>query len=508
MPTVAGVFRFVRLLGLLALAGPTVLSVALPAAADALHDVYTVSGVPIDATAASSRVARDQAIATGELRAARLLLERLALRRDYARLPQINATDLNGLIEGFSVSNERTSAVRYLADLTVTFKPEAVRNLMAQSGIAIAETPSRPVLVLPVWRDEAGGGLKLFDETNPWRDAWMRIATGKGLVPLLTPLGDVADLNAISADQAASGNAAALGAIAQRYNVGDVIVAVAVGDPANQTISQLIVTRYTIGGGRSTVNVSPRRPPEALLATALAISQEVEEAWKVGTTSPVAQGGDRPWSPDSGNQPAGGDVPMPVLAVRVPVTQLSEWLAIRKRLNDVPQIKKVDVNSLGVDGASVMLSYVGTEQQLQASLAQSDLVLSNDGGFWILRARLGTMPGFAPAAPPANTPPANSPMSNIAPPAGAAPGGMAGGGSPSTAQPGTMPTAGGPASAPPLSAPASVPAPVPAPVYVGPAPGTGGTAGSPTAPAFTAPGNTPVTGAPPASRPPGSILTR
>jgi hypothetical protein len=201
---------------------------------------------------------------------------------------------------------------------------------------------------------------------------------------------------------------------------------------------------------------------------------------------------------------------MPVLAVRVPVTQLSEWLAVRKKLAEVPQIKKVDVNSLGVDGASVMLSYVGTEQQLQASLAQADLVLSNDGGFWILRARLGTMPGFAPPSPngppngPANSP-ANSPMSNNAPPGnvppGNAPSGTMPSGNPSPAgQPGNMPTAGGPAGVPPLGSPA--------PVYVGPAPGTGGAMGRPAAPAFTAPGNAPAMGAPPANGSPGSILTR
>ncbi len=501
MSTAAGVLRFARLLGLLALAAPVALGAA-PAGADPLHDVYTVSGVPVDATAASSQAARDQAIASGERRAARLLLERLAQRRDYPRLPQINLADLNGLIEGFSVSHERTSAVRYLADLTVVFKPDAVRNLMAQSGIPIAETPSRPVLVLPVWRD-AGGGVKLFDETNPWRDAWMRIATGKGLVPLLTPLGDVADLNAISADQAVSGNAAALAAIAQRYNVGDVIVAVATGDARNEAIDQLVVTRYTIGGGRNLVNVSPRRPPEALLATALAISQEVEEAWKASIAGGPSQVQNQPMPQDGTAPPPPSDAPMPVLAVRVPVTQLSEWLAIRKKLADVPQVKKVDVNSLGVDGASVMLSYIGTEQQLQAALAQAELVLSNDGGFWILRARLGTAPGFAP--PPPNTPPNASPSG----PAGGSPGNVPLAGPAPGASPGTLPGAGpgtGPGSYPTAGGTPAAPPPNPPPVYVGPAPGTGGAVGSPTAPAFISPGNGP--GTPPARSSPGNILTR
>ncbi len=389
-----------------------------PASADPAHDVYTITGVPVDATAASGQAARDQAIAAGERRAVRLLLERLASRRDYPRLPQVAAADLVNLVDGFEVSNERSSGVHYAADLTVSFRPDAIRALMAQATIPIADTPSRLVLVLPVWRSPQG--LQLFDDTNPWRDAWIRIASGKGLVPLTTPLGDAGDLAAISAEQASSGNQAALAAIAQRYNVSEVIVAQASGDAKGETIDQLVVTRYVIGGQRSTVNATTRRPPEALLATALGISQEVEESWKANTIN--ANPGVANVGPSNGNvsPPPGVDSGNPTLNVMVPVHQLSEWLAIRKKLNDVPQIKKIDVSSLGLDGAAIVLNYIGGPQQLQAALAQSDLILSNDGGNWILRARAGAVtptPVAAPATPPTTQPsaPSNQTPASIAP---------------------------------------------------------------------------------------------
>jgi hypothetical protein len=353
---------------------------SMPASATTLADVYTITGVPIDATAANAQQARDQAIVQGQRRAARLLLERLALRADHPRLPQIDANTAGNLVAGFQIANERTSPVRYLADLTVSFRPEAVRTLMREAGIPIAETPSAPVLVLPVWG--SGSAAQLFDERNPWREAWLKIAAGKGLVPLLTPLGDLGDLQAISPEQATAGQQAALAAIAQRYGASAVIVAQASG-ATGETIDQLIVTRYAIGGGApQRITVAPRRPPEALLATAIAISQEVEEAWKSSSTAAAAA------AVDAG--PAAG------LDVTVPVRQLGEWIAIRKQLSTVPAVRNVAVRSLGVGAAAITLQHSGTPQQLQAALAQADLVLTEEAGGWVLRAKPGAQPAAQP----------------------------------------------------------------------------------------------------------------
>ena len=335
-----------------------------------LADVYTVTGVPVDATAENAREARERAITAGQLRAARLLLERLALRADHPRLPAIDAKALPDLVASFQVANERNSAVRYLADLSVSFKPEAVRRLMQQAAIPIAETPSQPVLVLPVWRE--GSTVQLFDDRNPWREAWLKVAAGKGLVPLLTPLGDLADLQAITAEQAVAGNKGALAAIAQRYGTQSVLVAFATAG-GGDTIEQLIVVRYTIGLEQGLrIQVTPKRPPEALLATAIAISQEVEESWKAAAAIDSGPGG--------------------ALDAVAPVAQLSEWIALRKQLAAVPAVRRIEVRSLGVGAAQITLHHAGTPQQLRAVLAQSGIALTEEAGGWTLRAAAPRQP--------------------------------------------------------------------------------------------------------------------
>ena len=92
-------------------------------AAPGWADVYTVRGVPVDATAASVAEARDLAIAQGQLAAAQLLFERLTLPEDRFLAPDIDEGTASLLVAGFEVADERQSSDRYLATMTVSFDP-------------------------------------------------------------------------------------------------------------------------------------------------------------------------------------------------------------------------------------------------------------------------------------------------------------------------------------------------------------------------------------------------
>src|SRR5579863_3739431 len=119
-------------------------------AAQSRFDVFTIAAVRVDVTAASASAARDQALIEGERRALQMLVERLTLAAGRSRLPQPSNAQLNDLVQGFEVANERHSGVRYIAEYTFHFRPDSVRQLLSQAGIAFAETPSKPLVVLAV----------------------------------------------------------------------------------------------------------------------------------------------------------------------------------------------------------------------------------------------------------------------------------------------------------------------------------------------------------------------
>jgi hypothetical protein len=345
------------------------------AAAPARFDVFTIGPVPVDVTAQSANAARDQALAEGERSALQTLFERLTLTGDRnsprARLPRVSGAQLAELVQGYEVGNERRSGVRYLASYTFHFQPDGIRQLLTQAGIPFAETPSKPLVVLAVWRD--GDRVALWDDPNPWRDAWARAKLPPGLVPLVMPLGELGDVQAIDADAAVSGDDARIQAVSARYNGADVLVTQASrkgGAPA-LTVASARYVPGTSGAAQSwSYDVQPPATSEPMAAAVLETATRLEEAWKVANMLDPRQTGR--------------------LVVRVPAGTLGDWIAVRDRLAGIPAVRAMQLLSLDRGGARLELSYVGDPAQLRLALAQRDLELSGDEGDRVLRQRVST----------------------------------------------------------------------------------------------------------------------
>lgn len=335
------------------------------------QEVFTVTDVRVDATAETAAAARETALAEGQRRALGRLLERLTLRADHARLPALEPSQIAALVRNFEVEEEKTSPVRYLARLTVRFKPGAVRGLLRSHGVPFAETLSKPVLVLPVY--DMAGALALWDDRNPWRTAWARQPKRDGLVPLVAPLGDLADIADIGAEQAVRGDDARIAAIARRYGAADALVALArlrTVPLTNLPVLEVSVSRFGAVAQEETIvetftAASPEGSEELLARAAEAVAVAVEENWKRDNLLRFDREGE--------------------LAVAVPIEGLEDWLEVKRRLERVAFIRRSDLVYLSRGEARARLRFIGEQEQLTLALAQSDLVLSRGATSWILR---------------------------------------------------------------------------------------------------------------------------
>ncbi len=345
-----------------------------PAAAQSRFDVFTIAPVRVDVTAASASAARDQALVEGERRGLQMLIERLTLAAGRSRLPQPNNAQLSDLVQGFEVANERHSGVRYIADYTFHFRPDAIRQLLTRAGIAFAETPSKPLVVLAVLQD--GDRPMLWDDPNPWRDAWARAKLPPGLVPLVIPLGDINDVTAIDADAALHGDDARLRTLSQRYDGDDVLVSAATVNQGATRSLDVVTTRYTPGDPASrqtwsnSVTANAGENDAAMMTRALSDAMaRVEEAWKVANILDVRQSG--------------------TLLVHVAAGSLRDWIAVRDRLTGIPAVRSSQLMAIDRGGAQVEIRYVGDPAQLRLALAQRNLELSGNDPDWVLRQRGG-----------------------------------------------------------------------------------------------------------------------
>jgi hypothetical protein len=342
----------------LALASTVVLWMSAGDSAAAVDEVFLVGGIAVDETAETAAAARSVAFRHGQRMALATLLRRLTLRTDHERLPEINNERLNFLVQALEVAGEKTSNVRYLANMTVTFKPDEIRRLLREADIPFAETPSKPVLVLPV--QQQGGALVLWDDPNLWREAWSHLQFSGGLVPLIVPVGDLNDIVDVDATQTAEGDPLRLSAIASRYGAGDVLVTVATLSDDGEVIQIDIVASRIGSPSQTSVSLSlqstdPLAVPGLLRGAATDVAAAVVDSWKVTNIIEF----DRPGH----------------MVIAVPLASLEQWVSVERRLNSVASISEVSLISLTRDAAEIEIIHFGDETQLAMTLAQQDLAL-------------------------------------------------------------------------------------------------------------------------------------
>ncbi len=341
---------------------------AAPSLAQA-PSAFTVRNVEADQTAASAGVAREAAFAEGQQKAFRHLLERLTPRSQHDRLPRPTPAQIADLVESFEVQTERASAVRYIATYTFRFNPEGTRAVLRRANVRFSETYARPLVVLPVYHE--GDIAVLWDEPNPWLAAWRQWRPGDGLQPLVVPLGDLADIGAISADQAQRGDRERVAGIATKYGAGGAVLVEAIVDRTrpDRPVAQVATTRFDAASGDQTVVESfaarENEDVESLLVRAAAqTALTIEEQWKSDVALQF------------------GKEAMIVTAVLFGAP--AEWVAVRDRLGETAMVRKAEVLQLSRNRAQLELHFIGTESALRLALAQKDLVLDQDGTGWQL----------------------------------------------------------------------------------------------------------------------------
>ena len=363
----------------LVLAGPS-----MPAAA---AGPFTVPDNPVDVTAASAVQARERALAEAQQAAARKLMERLVVPAGGTP-PRLSAAQIQGLVQDVEISDEKVSAVRYIANVTVRFRPDAVRSLLRDQGILFTERAAQPVLVLPVL-DLADGPI-LFDDRNGWLRAWADRPPAGGAT-VAVPLGDLADVGALSAAQALAGDRARIIALARRYGAEEVAVLRAA--PAAGGTLAVTVTRFS-GDGPARTSRSSYPDPEQNFATALRGTAALLERPQPPATPPAAA------AAPAG--PGGADL------ATAPVTTMEEWVALRRRIAETPGVERVDIVALTAGQARLRITHrLGWEQLRQA---MAPLAVQVDAA-----APAPAAPVPATVAPPPSSPTPLAPQPLLAP---------------------------------------------------------------------------------------------
>ncbi|MGH6833544.1 MAG: DUF2066 domain-containing protein [Methyloceanibacter sp.] len=359
----------------------------LGAPARAADSLYEVAKISVDTTAADAVAARATGMADAQVRAVKIVLQRLVPLSAQELLPELAQEDVEGMVNGVSIRKEQNSTTRYIATLDVSVNEQGIKQLLQDLGIPYSEARAPPISILPL---VIAGGSAQGEGGEGWRQAWEELDLSHSMTPA-TVLRPRPDLNLETVKAVLAGDAQALASMQGDYGYGPLVVAV--GEAADGAF----VTRLAGADSVGAINLGQS---EALVGDAKAAAREaaaiafaiIENRWKVtqsgeAPTTEVNYQEGTEGAPGAGETgPPKGEVPRNVVA-QVEFSGLKDWQDMRGRLMNVAGIQALEVNSLSARAASITFDYAGSLGRLQKELDQNGFVFDEREGTFVLRSR-------------------------------------------------------------------------------------------------------------------------
>jgi hypothetical protein len=328
------------------------------ASAQGRDNVYAVSGVHVDETAANAAAAQQAGLAAAQRAGFERLVRRLTIPEELTArgIPQVETATMDRLVSSVDVEEERRSGTRYIGRLTVRFDPSGVRTLLRQFNLTVVDTRTAPILVAPLVVTGTS------EETAAlWRDVWANGGFGDELVPLATAPAALQGAPAWATAQPFAQSAAAASALYATLRVQ--------GGTATATLVEIDANaRRDRGEVSARVNGDdPAALRAAFASLADQASTRVQNDWK----SRIATGGGQR-----------GRISASAL-----YTSEAQWEQIKDALEGAAQtlISEIRIEAVGRQGALISFTFVGDRGQLAAELQRRGVALADTAQGPILR---------------------------------------------------------------------------------------------------------------------------
>jgi hypothetical protein len=339
-----------------------------PALAGVPADPFTVTGIPVQATAPSSVEAQNIAINSGKQRAWTQVYRRLAKQEDWSKQPTLDDQALTRLIASYLPNSERRSTTRYSAVMTYTFNAGAVRHLLHAQNIAYADEQTKPVMVIPM-----GPG---YQPHSVWATVWLNPKYAHGGVPIFLPPSNAEQ--ELAGVKFADADWKVIGPIAAQVKANDAYLALASASNGHVVVK---IKRVGLGSSAPIPDVDVTIPAGTPAANAYAAVADntavaIANAWK-------------------GH--AAVDYRRSRLTAEIHIESLEQWGQLVQKLAAIPNVSDVTVAAMNIGEARVVVSYIGNLDQLHDNMTKGGFNLTGDDGAWTI--------GAAPAPDPSASPP-------------------------------------------------------------------------------------------------------
>ena len=194
-------------------------------------DKNTVKDIYIELNLSKNKEYRKTAIGLAYKTALTRYLNWITLENKEEIVRIIDTLIIKDYVSGYSIESEKFKKNKYSALISVNFDKKKIIDLLENKSIEYIFQTGPKTLIIPIMN--FNNRLILWDDPNPWFEAWMRRPLDSNLNKLILPAGEVDDLIAINAIDAKNLKYYKLKNISVKYGAKNVLVIIVSFDKQN-----------------------------------------------------------------------------------------------------------------------------------------------------------------------------------------------------------------------------------------------------------------------------------
>jgi hypothetical protein len=360
-------FRW-HFLALIAVLGLSSLIPSVTVSAQALDPAFRSPKLLAKAPGRDMESARKTAFIKAELAALQQVLPRFVPEEGLASIPVPTEEQLDLLVEGLEVHDQRMNEDGYVGLVSVQFNKEAVAKFLLSRQVPFTTEKSHSIVLIPVLIKD--GQRRLWEPDNIWREVWLTEPNKNTLLDIVVPLGDGPDQEALPAHSAEIDNSAGVAVLKVRYAAKSLLIVEAKVSEGDIPAVNLSVFRSGPIGGSSQFerefSGDGKEINQLLMQAAKYVGQRYNSSWI------------------SARQVIGSEAEQEI-AILGNVQNLTEWNVYGNRLMAIPIVRSVELLSLGQGAAKAKVKLAGSVDQLHAALGQSGFELFPMTYSWVIQ---------------------------------------------------------------------------------------------------------------------------
>ena len=326
--------------------------------AKAADERYSVE-ISVDVTDVSASAAQQRAMSEANRAAIGAVAKRITNQEGVAKLSVMTDEQLVNFIKEVSVKDEKRSSVRYMANLRVVLNEDILKEYMKERDIPVMRQINSKILVVPIFREFSSDAPMLWESSNIWKQAWDE-KESTSVINLIPIAANGANYAVIDGRKALMTDGEALNKLMLINNVDDVYVLDAMYDG----IEGLIIKAVSFGGDNRTIRVTGARSSgiELFNKAVDAVSQEIENRISQKTIDEASIEN--------------------MIVVLYEYSNLADWVATEKELQNINQVNKIEVQAQGVGKVQFKMAYIGSLEKLLQQLRGRSFRLVEHNGYY------------------------------------------------------------------------------------------------------------------------------